>query len=712
METVEPYGSSLDHVRDLLEVVRLHLLHRGVVRDRSTAEAGVTAGTGALTRTFLAENVEPHRVPMDMGLADAILAAMRHAGARAAATEEELRWELLVEAFDLDALEAHLLLTAVAPHFSSGFSDAFTQLVPGFQAGRIPAGALADLVATGDARRWDALAALHPDARLARAGLLMTEPTGPGQAQPYTQSPMWASPVVIDFLTREAEPTLRPACLAGMARILESRRGIAELPTDEASRQALAALAEVERGDADADAEDAPPAVAVVITGGLAPAAVAEAVAHEAGRDVAVLSYLADRRGEGSATAYRQTALYARLHDLALVFEVPAGEEVASAGAIAHLIEMTTAAPQLILASPTPIPALPQLDRAALRVVQLPAMGEVERRWVWEDALGAGVVAEDTLAQLATSFGLGEPEIREVARTVLAEQRAGAAALSYEPLARVARKRLSAGIEGVAERIETDADFADLIVDDACREELVAISAYVQHLKVVERKHSILSRRGRGTSALFHGPSGTGKTFAAAVVARATRRDLYRIDTARVVDKYIGETEKKLDRVFALAEASDSIILFDEADSLFAKRMDVSSSTDRYANMQVNFLLQRMESYSGMSILTTNLLESIDQAFRRRIQFQIHFPKPSVEQRHELWGHFLGKIGSPPVDDDGLWELAESFEMTGAHVRNAVIKAAVLSSSRDRAVDAELLWEAATIEYKALGGLVRAPRRS
>jgi len=116
-----------------------------------------------------------------------------------------------------------------------------------------------------------------------------------------------------------------------------------------------------------------------------------------------------------------------------------------------------------------------------------------------------------------------------------------------------------------------------------------------------------------------------------------------------------------------------------------------------------------MESYRGMSILTTNLLESIDQAFRRRIQFQIHFAKPSAEQRHALWLHFLAKIGSPPVDDDALWDLAEGFDLTGAHVRNAVIKAAVLSSSRSQAVDGRLLWEAATMEYKALGGLVRSP---
>ena len=699
----EPFASSLDHLRDLLEVVRLRLLHRAIVRDQASAEVGVDAAAAQI-RAFLAENTEPHRVPLAPELAEAILAAHRHATARANATDESLRWVTLVATFDLDPLEAQLLLAAVAPHFSTGFSEAYALLVPGFQAGRVPAGALADLVASGDARRWEALAALRPDARLVRTGLLATDPVGPGQARPYPQVGLWASPVVVDFLTHDDAPAERPACLAGMARVARARLSLDDLPLAPDARAALASLAAVERPEADG----APPLpVAIALTGGLAPASVAEALAHAAGRDLALLSYLADSRSDAAAAAYRQTALYARLHDLALALEVPA-PELASTASLAPFLVATAAAPQLILVAPTAIAALPTLDGFDLRLVQLPAMGEAERRWAWRDALGADAAPDDALGHLAASFALDEPEIREVARVVLAHRGAAGGAPSHEALARVARKRLSAGLEGVAERLETGGDFTDLIVDDTCRAELEAISAYVTHLRVVEREHAILSRRGRGTSALFHGPSGTGKTFAAAVVARATRRDLYRIDTAQVVDKYIGETEKKLDRVFALAEASDSIILFDEADSLFARRMEVSSSTDRYANMQVNFLLQRMESYSGMSILTTNLVESIDPAFRRRIQFQIHFAKPSVEQRYALWLHFLAKIGSPAVDEDALWDLATTFELTGAHVRNAVIKAAVLSSAHGRPVDAGLLWEAATTEYKALGGLVRA----
>jgi SpoVK/Ycf46/Vps4 family AAA+-type ATPase len=212
------------------------------------------------------------------------------------------------------------------------------------------------------------------------------------------------------------------------------------------------------------------------------------------------------------------------------------------------------------------------------------------------------------------------------------------------------------------------------------------------------------SSKGRGITALFAGESGTGKTMSAEVVARDLGLDLYVIDLSTVVDKYIGETEKNLDRIFSEADRVNGVLLFDEADAIFGKRSEVKDSHDRYANVEVAYLLQRMELFDGLAILTTNLRANVDEAFTRRLDAIIDFPVPEEEDRYRLWERNL-RPELPRTDDIDLDFLARSFKLSGGNIRNIVVAAAYLAAAEDRPVGMADLIRGTEREYRKLGRL-------
>jgi SpoVK/Ycf46/Vps4 family AAA+-type ATPase len=205
--------------------------------------------------------------------------------------------------------------------------------------------------------------------------------------------------------------------------------------------------------------------------------------------------------------------------------------------------------------------------------------------------------------------------------------------------------------------------------------------------------------RGLGISALFAGASGTGKTMAAEVLASELRLDLYRIDLSQVVSKYIGETEKNLRRVFDTAEVSGAILLFDEADALFGKRSEVKDSHDRYANIEISYLLQRMEAYRGLAILTTNLKNVLDTAFLRRIRFVVQFPFPDSTNRAEIWRRVFPE--QTPTESLDVNKLAK-LNLVGGNIRNIALQAAFLAAEHDEPVRMLHLLRAARTEYAKL----------
>jgi SpoVK/Ycf46/Vps4 family AAA+-type ATPase len=207
------------------------------------------------------------------------------------------------------------------------------------------------------------------------------------------------------------------------------------------------------------------------------------------------------------------------------------------------------------------------------------------------------------------------------------------------------------------------------------------------------------SARGLGISALFAGPSGTGKTMAAEVLARELRFELYRIDLSQVISKYIGETEKNLKQVFDAAESGGTILLFDEADAIFGRRSEVRDSHDRYANIEVSYLLQRMESYRGLAILTTNMKNALDPAFLRRIRFVVQFPFPDGTQRAEIWRRAFPP--ATPTDSLDVGRLSK-LNVAGGNIRNIAMNAAFLAADASQPVRMSHLLRAARSEYVKL----------
>jgi len=205
--------------------------------------------------------------------------------------------------------------------------------------------------------------------------------------------------------------------------------------------------------------------------------------------------------------------------------------------------------------------------------------------------------------------------------------------------------------------------------------------------------------RGLGIAALFAGASGTGKTLAAEVLANELSLDLYKIDLSQVVSKYIGETEKNLRRVFDAAEGGGAVLLFDEADALFGKRTEVKDSHDRFANIEVSYLLQRMEAYRGLAILTTNQRQALDEAFLRRLRFVVEFPFPDEAERATIWGRvFPARVPTENLDERRLAQLA----IPGANIRNVALSAAFLAADEDTGVRMEHLLRATHSEYAKL----------
>lgn len=326
---------------------------------------------------------------------------------------------------------------------------------------------------------------------------------------------------------------------------------------------------------------------------------------------------------------------------------------------------------------------------------------------LWEHALSQYMPANaihDAVNYVATSYRL---TMGEILNTIHAAQTgAPGQPLNGPLLAQTLRATRGQALAGLADLKSTPLSLKDIVLPENTEKIIHEILNYAKYAEFVsnEWEFSKMSPNA-GLSVLFSGLPGTGKTLTAGVLAHELKRALYVIDLSRVVDKFIGETEKKLAKIFDCAQKSQAILLFDEADALFAKRTNVKSSNDRYANIEVNYLLQRLESYPGMSILTTNNADSLDDALARRIQFKVFFGMPDIHERAKLWNVLLPQKARAETID--FHRLAENFEMSGGHIKNAAFRACIHAAATRQKVTTEMLWDAAILEYREMGHAVR-----
>lgn len=364
----------------------------------------------------------------------------------------------------------------------------------------------------------------------------------------------------------------------------------------------------------------------------------------------------------------------------------------------------------LVLASTA---GLPPVHAQALALVRVSlAYPEAQARGeLWRGAL-SGLAGEQDLATVAARFALSAAQIRQAAAEAQLQARtAGERMLGYAALAAAARAQCGAELERLAQRIKPRADFEVLVAPQEVRDQLRELCdrATARHTVGHDWAEGSVHARAIGVKALFVGPSGTGKTLSAEAVARELGLDLFRIDLAGIVSKYIGETEQNLDRVFAAAEYANAVLFFDEADALFGKRSEVKDAHDRYANTEVAYLLQKMEQFDGVAILATNLKQNLDEAFARRLTFTITFPFPEETERHRLW-ESLWPPRAPRADDVDLAWFAREYKLSGGNIRNTVLAAAHLAAANGQVITREHLLHATRREYQKLGkNLILAP---
>ncbi len=335
-------------------------------------------------------------------------------------------------------------------------------------------------------------------------------------------------------------------------------------------------------------------------------------------------------------------------------------------------------------------------DRPVL-AVEVPRATVAERRAAWVAALGPE--AGDAPTRLAGQFGLDLLTIRQIAAAVPpgANGEGGRTERLWDACVWRTRPRLDA----LAQRLRPTAGFDDLVLPSPEMDLVRQLAAHVRQRDRVYEEWGFRRRmnRGLGVSALFAGESGTGKTMAAEVVAGALHLDLYRIDLSAVVSKYVGETEKNLRKLFDAAEAGGAVLLFDEADALFGKRSEVKDSHDRYANIEVNYLLQRMEAFEGLAILATNMKDALDQAFLRRLRFVVDFPFPGAAQRRAIWE----RAWPPDTPTDGLdVDKLARLNLTGGSIHSIALQAAFLAAEAGTPVTMPLVLKAARVEFRKL----------
>jgi hypothetical protein len=334
----------------------------------------------------------------------------------------------------------------------------------------------------------------------------------------------------------------------------------------------------------------------------------------------------------------------------------------------------------------------------------------VERDRIWRAALDGHMSPGFDPTVATRQFRLGPEQVAQAAAAAVHQAELAGTAVGDEAIRSGARSRNSAGLERRARRIEPAVGWDDLVLPPACLAALLELSARVRHREQVLEGWAMRpgGGRGRGITGLFAGDSGTGKTMSAEVVAGDLGLDLYVVDLATVVDKYVGETEKNLERIFAEADGVNGVLLFDEADALFGKRSEVRDAHDRYANIEVAYLLQRMEAFDGLALLTTNLRANLDEAFTRRLDAIVDFPLPDVAQRRLLWERCLGRH-VPRTDDVDLEFCAERFELAGGNIRSIALTSAYLCAARGERLSMADLMRATLREYRKLGRLcVRA----
>jgi hypothetical protein len=593
--------------------------------------------------------------------------------ADSAEVDAEPRLAVAAQRLNLDALDAAALAVCAAPELHPRFGRLYAYLQDDVTRRLASPRLVADLLSGDGVERPHVLACFGPDARLARVGALRL--LVPDAAIPLADRQVKVADRLAAFLLAAGGGLEESGAAIPLRRV--------SVMPDVAERQQ--AVQEVVRL---LSIESRLP---LVVCGPDAAAVLAAA----ADRPLVLVDVRELERPEAMADAALAAALEESLLCLDGLEDLKPNERARLLRAIDERPERT------LLIAHTRAEALALSDRTVL-LVDVPMPSFAERRIAWETFTGS-----EEAQDVAAKFRLSVEQIRAAAEVSRIHARTSGRELAVPgDLDLGARHASSSRLGELAARLPPAFHWKDLVLPDRQQELLRGISAYLRHRDRVlsDWGYEKTVARTQGLKVLFAGESGTGKTMAAQVLGAELGLELFRVDLATVVSKYIGETEKNLERIFGAADGSNAILFFDEADALFGKRSEVSDSHDRYANIEVAYLLQRMEAYPGAVILATNFKRNIDDAFIRRLDFVIDFPFPEPEDRKRIWRLLLPE--EAPVEDDiDLDFLAVQFKLSGGAIRNCSLAAAFQAADEESSIGMRHLVRAVALEYGKQGRL-------
>jgi hypothetical protein len=622
----------------------------------------------------------------------AVLGAEREAAGGDEVAADALSW--LCATRGLDDLDRAILLVALAPDVDLRYERLYAYLQDDVTRRRPTVDLALNLVTAGPEEKLEARARFGPDAPLVVHGLV-TLVADPGQLPPLLAHVVRPDERVVSFLL--GSPGLDPR-LAGWCRVTRRAPALDCLAVEPETLDALARAIDRARSGRPFRLHLHGPA-------GHPGSDVAEMVAATLGLPLLaadVAAGLAD--GVEPATGARLVATEAELRGAALLVDGVDAWWAAQpwSRAVSQLIEERDGPTILCGTSAWPAGRWPE----GLISLHLPVPGVPLRLQRWRAALGrrGGALPPADLDTLAARYRLTPGQIDDAVTMAVAASADDPKGPTGERVAAAARAQSGADLASLARRVEPVHRWAELVLPEDSVAQLRELCDRVAGRHVVLDEWGFGERLslGRGVNALFAGPSGTGKTMAADIVAGELGLDLFKVDLAGVVSKYIGETEKNLDRIFRAAEGASAILFFDEADALFGRRSEVRDSHDRYANVEVSYLLQKMEEHDGVAILATNLRQNLDESFVRRLTFTVHFPFPDEADRRRIWTG-IWPSAVPLGSDVDLDVLAARFKLSGGNIRNVALHAAYLAASDGETVEMPHLLRAVRREYQKLG---------
>ncbi|MBA3894063.1 MAG: ATP-binding protein [Gemmatimonadales bacterium] len=620
----------------------------------------------------------------------------------------------LARLFGLSAFEVQAVLICLAPELRCRYDRLYAYLQDDIARKRPSVDLVLELLCEGEAEKWSARALLAPQAPLLHTGILQTvdDPQSPSGSSGLAQF-LRLDPRILHFLLGHGTLDAR---LTNLVELHHAPRAPSsgELTTEPEVGAALLSFAE--RWSSDLAAVRHRTVLHLQGPRGVGKQELVLAVCGVLERPLLCLDAQRLPGNLEEAETLLRLAFRESLLLQAPLYVAPAsvflgeGEQaVALRKALAQAVEFYGWL--VFLAGEEPWPHRDRFEQAVFYSTALPMPGVPVRENAWKQALRDTLPeapGDELAARLAERFRLTPGQIREAA-TALAHRRLVCGAgqpVTFELLGAACRAQAQHDLAALASKVEPCHTWEDLILPADKLVQLREMCSQVRHEHLVHDGWGFGRRlsRGRGISALFSGPPGTGKTIAAEVIAAELQLDLYKIDLARVVSKYIGETEKNLSRVFAEAEDSNAILFFDEADALFGKRTEISDAHDRYANLETSYLLQRMEEYAGVVILASNLRENMDDAFLRRIRFLVDFPFPDTASRLRIWQtHFPPE--APVAEEVNYALLAERIQVAGGNIKNIVLSAAFFAAADGGVIRMEHLLQGTRREYDKIGKL-------